>query len=192
MALEGIVLLPKSVLALNIFEPRYKDLLSSGLKNDRTFAVCHVQDGRPASCFGLGLIKSSMQNSDGTYFLMLEGIERYRIKEVLSVDPVLRVLCQKMEVPAVDAAGQYEDLRRHKHKRKRLESLLTQMGDRFPQFISQVNDIKKSDLSHSDFCDTVGGVFVGDVRLRQKLLQTVSVEKRLTLLCEFLDTGLLN
>jgi Lon protease-like protein len=131
-----------------------------------------------------------MQNSDGTYFLMLEGIERYRIKEVLSVDPVLRVLCQKMEVSPPDAAGQSEDLRRH--KRKRLETLLTQMGDRFPQFISQVNDIKKSDLSHSDFCDTVGGVFVGDVRLRQKLLQTVSVEKRLTLLCEFLDTGLLN
>jgi len=94
MALEGGVLLPGAILPLNIFEPRYTKMLSEGLKGNRTFAVCHIEEGKPAQYYGLGLIKSSVRHENGTYIVTLEGVTRYRINKIVSMVPLLRVESQ--------------------------------------------------------------------------------------------------
>lgn len=42
------VLFPGGPLSLRIFEPRYLDMVSYCLKNDSTFGVCLIQDGKEA------------------------------------------------------------------------------------------------------------------------------------------------
>ncbi|MEM1158669.1 MAG: LON peptidase substrate-binding domain-containing protein [Verrucomicrobiota bacterium] len=181
MVLEGVVLLPKSVVPLNIFEPRYRKMLHDSLEGGRTFALGNLIDQRPARYIGVGLIQSSLQHKDGTYQLILEGVDRYRIERILATDPVLRGECEKVETQPRNSEDQA--------MRANVKKIVHTIIENYPQVAESLSEIFDDELDDSDFCDLTGGILVGDSRVKQKLLETESVEKRLTLLHNFLDTA---
>ena len=82
MTLRGVVLFPKAMLPLRIFEERYKKMLSSRLLNNRMFAIaCEREDVSPEEeqlelpfdIATVGLIRVSKENTDGTSFVLLQG-----------------------------------------------------------------------------------------------------------------------
>lgn len=96
MTLRGVVLFPHAMLPLRIFEDRYKKMLADVLQKDRMFAVVaerekHYADETleepPFEVATIGLIRVSKENTDGTSFVMLQGVSRIRIKSIIQEYP---------------------------------------------------------------------------------------------------------
>ena len=67
--LNGAVLLPACDLPLNIFEPRYLNMIDDALKNDRLIGMVQSQDKKLAKIGGLGRITQFSEAEDGRYIL---------------------------------------------------------------------------------------------------------------------------
>src|SRR4051812_31236393 len=80
MTLPNAILFPQALLPLYIFEPRYQRMLSDALHSHRMFAVAMRRpDSKretPMAVAGLGIIRASVRNKDGTSHLILQGITR--------------------------------------------------------------------------------------------------------------------
>jgi Lon protease-like protein len=95
--LTGALLLPRGVLPLSVFEPRYLAMVDSTLSGSRLIGmiqptVHEEKDLRPPlSAVGCaGRITSYQENDDGRYSIALSGICRFRIAEELQTDTPYR------------------------------------------------------------------------------------------------------
>ena len=92
--LSGALLLPFSHRPLNIFEPRYIDMVDAALRGDRLIGLIQPEDteeesprGRsplqPIGC--LGRLTHFEESGEGRYFIILEGVTRFRLAQELTV-----------------------------------------------------------------------------------------------------------
>ncbi|MBW3559687.1 MAG: LON peptidase substrate-binding domain-containing protein [Proteobacteria bacterium] len=89
--LDGALLLPRGGLPLNIFEPRYLNMVDDAMAGDRSIGMIATQSGgdraRPAlaplGC--LGRITSFSETADGRYLITLTGVCRFAVVEELPV-----------------------------------------------------------------------------------------------------------
>ena len=82
--LTGAILLPRGQLPLNIFEPRYLNMVDDALRTNRLIAM--VQPKMPGSegqgspetfeIGGLGRLTSFSETEDGRYLITLTGLTR--------------------------------------------------------------------------------------------------------------------
>lgn len=83
--LPGALLLPRSRLPLQIFEPRYLAMLDDILRTrERLIGMVQPYETRPDSLHGIGCagrLTSFTETDDGRYMITLTGISRFRIKE---------------------------------------------------------------------------------------------------------------
>ena len=88
--LTGALLLPYSHRPLNIFEPRYTEMVDFALSTDRLIGLIQPQDtseesptgGAPVHKVGcLGRMTHFEESGDGRYFIILEGVSRFRLLE---------------------------------------------------------------------------------------------------------------
>jgi len=78
--LSGTVLLPGSDLPLNIFEPRYLNMIDDALKAERLIGmVQELEDGRLTKIGGLGRIIQFAEMEDGRYMVVLRGLKRFNL-----------------------------------------------------------------------------------------------------------------
>ena len=109
MTLRGVVLFPKAMMPLRIFEERYKAMLTDRLNEDRIFAIVGERENvsqeeehleLPFGVATAGLIRVSKENPDGTSFVLLQGLSRVRIVSIpqeipyriLEVEPVETII----------------------------------------------------------------------------------------------------
>jgi Lon protease-like protein len=90
--LDNVVLFPRIQVPLYIFEPRYRQMTAAALEGDRRIGMAVVQPRHRAEMAGdppvfpvgcLGEIGRCEPNPDGTYHLVLEGTQRFRIEREL-------------------------------------------------------------------------------------------------------------
>ncbi|MBK8716873.1 MAG: LON peptidase substrate-binding domain-containing protein [Deltaproteobacteria bacterium] len=91
--LPNVVLLPGIVLPLNVFEPRYVDLVDHVIAHHRHVGVPLLRPGFERNyegrcevepVFGIGRLLSHQRLPDGRRFIRLEGVRRVRALEELS------------------------------------------------------------------------------------------------------------
>jgi Lon protease-like protein len=91
MTLPNAILFPHAFLPLYIFEPRYRRMLKDSLDSHRMFTVAMQRPGqqreKPSAVAGLGLIRASVSRQDGTSNLVLQGIARVELAEVVRYRP---------------------------------------------------------------------------------------------------------
>ncbi len=84
--LSGALLLPACDLPLNIFEPRYLNMIDDALKGDRLIGMVQTGPGKDiAKIGGLGRITQFSETDDGRYVVVLKGLKRFAITEELDV-----------------------------------------------------------------------------------------------------------
>ncbi|PSJ56399.1 LON peptidase substrate-binding domain-containing protein [Kumtagia ephedrae] len=97
--LSEALLLPGGRMPLNIFEPRYLQLIDDSMRGERIVGMVQPaldgskrEDGEPELCeVGcLGRIISLTETGDGRYMISLQGICRYRILQELPVKTPFR------------------------------------------------------------------------------------------------------
>jgi len=87
--LEGVLLLPRGQLPLNVFEPRYLNMVDDVMAGERLMAVVQTRGGSranpklaPVGC--AGRVTSFAETSDGRYLITLTGVCRFRTGPELS------------------------------------------------------------------------------------------------------------
>ncbi|MDX5594923.1 LON peptidase substrate-binding domain-containing protein [Pseudovibrio sp. SPO723] len=111
--LQGALLLPRSHIPLNIFEPRYIAMIDAAMRTDRVIGMIQPDLGideedpnpRPPLCSVgcLGRITSFQESGDGRYLVTLSGVTRFDLLgEVEDRAPFRR--------GAIDATRFLEDL----------------------------------------------------------------------------------
>jgi len=88
--LEGAILMPRGVLALNVFEPRYLNMVDDALGGDRVIGM--IQPARAAAgnvvqdladVGAVGRITSFSETDDGRYMITLTGVARFELEREL-------------------------------------------------------------------------------------------------------------
>jgi Lon protease-like protein len=98
--LSGALLLPYAQRPLNIFEPRYIDMVDHALRNDRLIGLIQPEDTSEESPRGrvplqrigcLGRITHFEDNDDGRYVIALEGVCRFEAGDEVDAGLPFRV-----------------------------------------------------------------------------------------------------
>jgi len=89
--LNGAILLPGCDLPLNIFEPRYLNMIDDALKSDRLIAMVQNIDDDLSPIGGLGRITQFSEAEDGRYLIVLRGLKRFRIAGELETQTPYRI-----------------------------------------------------------------------------------------------------
>jgi Lon protease-like protein len=108
--LPGALLLPRGQLPLNIFEPRYLEMIDDSMRDGhRLVGMIQPDPAHPGpedkpNLFTIGCVGRITQiaeTGDGRYVLQLTGIARFRIEEELAVATAYRQ-CRVSYMPFVD------------------------------------------------------------------------------------------
>ena len=92
--LSGALLLPGGQMPLNIFEPRYLEMIDTALRGDRLIGMIQPRfsgDSGPTDSPNLcvvgclGRLASFAESGDGRYLVSLQGVCRFRVVEELPV-----------------------------------------------------------------------------------------------------------
>lgn len=187
MTLPGMTFFPQALLPLHIFEPRYQQMLKESLASDRLFAVAGINSKKaretgqfepPHRIATVGIVRACQKSDNGTSNLLLQGLARVEIVEILSEHPFRRVRIKALtSSPGADTEDNLrlrQTLGKLLHTKQRLGG--TVPGE-FTQFLQTVNDPETFvDLAAATLCD--------DTKLKQKLLETLDVHARLQLYAE--------
>lgn len=88
--LDGALLLPGGQLPLNIFEPRYLNMIDDAMAGDRLIGMVQTRGGDPerpalAQIGCVGKITSFAETPDGRYMITLTGVCRFETGDELPV-----------------------------------------------------------------------------------------------------------
>lgn len=181
MVLPQTVFFPHHLLPLHIFEPRYRVMLQKALEGPRMFAVAMEESGRPARRVGgLGLIRSCVQQPDGTSNLVLQGLARVRLDHVLQVRPYIIATPEPLEDTSANTAE--ETVVREALVAKILEHL-EKIETPIEAGMQEMKKFLRHLEDHHALVDLVAGCFLQDPEARQTLLETIGLTDRLRLLC---------
>ncbi len=105
--LSGALLFPRWQLPLNIFEPRYLNMVDDAMAGDRFIGMVQTTGGskeKPdlAAVGCAGRITSFSETDDGRYLITLSGIARFAVKEELKVATPYRQAAPDFEPFAID------------------------------------------------------------------------------------------
>ncbi|MEM8827422.1 MAG: LON peptidase substrate-binding domain-containing protein [Pseudomonadota bacterium] len=89
--LEGALVLPRGNLPLNIFEPRYLEMIRDAMASTRMIGMIQPrEDGELYGIGGLGKINQFTETDDGRFMIVLSGISRFRVVRELDATTAYR------------------------------------------------------------------------------------------------------
>jgi len=187
MLLPQTVFFPHELLPLHIFELRYRKMLQEALEGSRMFAVVMDSENSSSRVGGLGLIRTCVQQSDGTSNLILQGIARVRLDHVVKNRPYLIASPEPMEDPEESTpqslATQESLVAKILEQIEKINTPVTPALEEMKDFLKYLED------PHA-FVDLVAGSCVKTPTTRQSILQTPRISDRLRLLFSCLSRSL--
>ena len=191
MTLHNVAFFPQALMPLHIFEPRYRDMLRDVLATNRLFAIAGLdinELGRPGKfepphrIASVGIIRACQKNHNGTSNLLLQGICRVEILDILQDEPYRRIRIRALSSQLGASAGENEDLRRQLARLIHLKLKLAATASAgLATFLKTVEDPEA-------FVDIAAFSLCENSTLKQKLLETLDVHRRLEMFGRALRT----
>jgi Lon protease-like protein len=180
MVLPEVVFFPHNLIPLHIFEPRYRLMLSKALEGDRMFALTQprgkTRETLPREVCGVGLIRACVENSDGTFNLILQGVCRAKFEEFTHKKPYF--IGKPIEiVDEIDLDSVENEALATKilEQVKRIQDTSEALPDELRNFLSEIKDFNM-------LVDIIAGSFIRHPERKQQLLETPSLSRRLHIL----------
>ena len=180
--LPNVVLFPRAVLPLHVFEERYKVMTAEALRGDRQVAMGLLRPGwerdyyhkpaiDPVVCIGTILTYEKL--ADGKYNFLLQGHTRARVVREIGGKPYRLATLEPIAESTVPEA----DL---DPERRRLAGMFD--GGRLAEMptAAQFREILAGPLPTSDVVDLIAFNLLDDVALKQSLLADGDVRGRIT------------
>ena len=187
MVLPNAVLVPNTLLPLRIFELQYRAMLNWCLERERFFCVAltkpGTQEGDPenfSEVGGIGLVRACVAAEDGTSNLILQGLARVKLGNLLQTSPfrIAEIREFQSDCPNLveaEALGV---------KVVEICEKLHEQGRELPAALMQnLAHVPNPEL----LADIVTQAFVRGPMRQQRLLEEVSVSERMRLLIRYLQ-----
>ena len=188
--LSNFIIFPKTTVPLNIFEPRYIDMINDSMKSNKLIGMIQPKNSKnkqsvpelhEVGC--LGKITSFRETEDGRFLIELKGLIRFKkIKEIIT-DKKYRVL-------EVDFKNFYQDLESEKKELKfsDLELIFKDLKSLFEKrgFIINWKALEKQSLDETINALAMASPF--SIEEKQVLLEAKSLNIRKTKIAEILTT----
>jgi len=183
MTLPNTALFPQALMPLHIFEPRYRFMLRDVLSGNRLFAVAGLQESPgeedptepPHRIAAVGIIRACQKNDDGTSNLLLQGLCRVEIVRIVREQPY-RLIEMRALASAAGAPPETNDALRRELARLLKVKLKLGSGPKpdLASFLAGVDDPEAFvDIAAFNLCE--------DAACKQRLLETLDINRRLTL-----------
>ena len=188
--LPNVVLFPRVIQPLHIFEPRYKQMVEDALEDNRLIALCLLQ---PTAGLGgstspiypdicIGQILQEERLPDGRFNLLLQGVSRAKIIKEVNNGKLYRTAKVEILHDVPNSSVENED-----RMRTRLVKRMTKWFTQQPSAKEQLDRLVNSDLSLGNLCDIFSFALPLSVDMKILLLQLVNVEDRALLLLEVIE-----
>lgn len=181
--LPNVVLFPRAVLPLHVFEERFKVMTADALRGDRQVAMGLLQPGwerdyyhkpaiDPIVCIGTILTYEKL--ADGKYNFLLQGHTRARVVREIDGGKPYRLATLE---PIAESTVSEADL---DAERRRLTGMFASGSLAALPTAAQFREILAGPLPTSDVVDLVAFNLLEDVTLKQSLLADGDVSGRIT------------
>jgi Lon protease-like protein len=189
--LSNFIIFPKTTVPLNIFEPRYIDMINDSMKSNKLIGMIQpkiqkkqnntVPELHQIGC--MGKITVFQETDDGRYLIELKGIIRFEItKEVLSN--------KKYRECEINFKNYYQDLDNQKEEIKfsDLELIFKDLKNLFEKkgYVINWNALEKQSLDETINALAMASPFT--LEEKQILLETKNLDLRKTKIAEILST----
>ena len=187
--LSNFIIFPKTTVPLNIFEPRYIDMINDSMKSNKIIGMIqpkatnnsNVPELHEVGC--LGKITSFRETEDGRFLIELKGLIRFKKLKELNTDNKYRVL-------EVDFKNYYQDLNNEKEKIKfsDLELIFKDLKTLFEKrgFIINWKALEKQSLNETINALAMASPF--SLEEKQVLLEAENLDKRKEKIAQILST----
>ena len=190
--LSNFIIFPKTTVPLNIFEPRYIDMINDSIKSDKFIEMKQpktitktnnpiIPELHSIGC--LGKITSFKENEDGRFIIELKGMIRFEIIRELKSDKKYREYEVNYQNYLADLENKKEDLNFSDLELifKNLKSLFEKRG-----FIINWKALEKQSLDEIINALAMASPF--SLEEKQILLEAKNLDTRKTKIAEILTT----
>ena len=188
--LSNFIIFPKTTVPLNIFEPRYIDMVNDSMKTNKMIGMIQPksnndQTNKPdlheVGC--LGKITSFAETNDGRFLIEVKGLNRFHSIRELETEKKYRILEVDFTKFPNDLSDENEDLKFSDLELifKDLKSLFEKKG-----FIVNWKALEKQSLNETINALAMASPF--SLEEKQILLETVSLDSRKEKIAQILST----
>ena len=191
--LSNFIIFPESTVPLNIFEPRYVQMIDDAMKSHRMIGMVQPKktgDLKKPNLYNVGCvgkITSFNETDDGRYLIVLNGISRFEILKEITTNKLYRVCKVNYEKFSFDFKEN-----REKINFSNLETILKDLKSIFNKKGYAIN---WSELEKQDLYNTINTLSMASpisLEEKQTLLESLNVNDRKLKLEKILKTYLLD
>ena len=186
--LSNFIIFPNTSVPLNIFEPRYIEMIDNSMKTDRIIGMIQPkkqEDGIPqlynVGC--AGKITSFNETEDGRYLIVINGISRFKILKEINNNKPYRECEISFDEYIEDTKENYNEIKFTDLELifKNLKTLFKKKG-----YLINWKELEKQSLDQTLNALVMASPF--SLEEKQALLETVSINKRKIELEKILNT----
>ena len=192
--LSNFIIFPETTVPLNIFEPRYLQMVDDSMKSHRLIGMIQpkkqLKDEKPdlfdVGC--VGKITSFNETDDGRYLIIINGLTRFKVLKEIETEKLYRICNVNFDDYKNDFNKQKEDNLKYSDLNlifKNLRSLFKKQG----------YTINLKDLENQRIDKTINSLAMASpfsIEEKQILLETSSLNNRKLKLEEILKTYILD
>jgi len=187
--LSNFIIFPETTVPLNIFEPRYIEMINDSLKTNKFIGLIQPKKNKINSILDLhetgcmGKITSFNNTSDGRYMIELNGLVRFKITKEIKNDKSYRECEINFETYKDDLDLKKEDLKFSDLELifKDLKSLFEKKG-----YVINWKSLEKQNLNETINALAMASPF--SLEEKQILLESQNLEIRKNKIAEILST----
>ena len=191
--LSNFIIFPDTTVPLNIFEPRYIQMVDDCMKSNRVMGMIQPKktgnlkkpDLYNVGC--IGKITSFNETEDGRYLIVLNGISRFKIVNEVSTNKLYRICKVNYENFLTDLNQKKESL-----NFSSLETIFKDLKDFFDKKGYMINwsELKNQDLGYT--INTLSMASPFSLEEKQTLLESLDINERKSKLEKILKTYILD
>lgn len=204
--IPGMVAFPGTIIPLHVFEPRYRQMVTDAVEQDRMIAVCHTKkeirpakDGQsmqdalknnqatyqPFEVFSAGICEIIDTTADGRVYIHISMSKRLQLVHEVQTLPYRIVACSELE--DVSQLGSDDELM--KHQKSITDSIVKMIGKHNPAKLSEFNSDEWLELSPIEFSFSVFQLVRFDADTMQSILEVTSNLERLKMVDSLVHSG---
>ena len=177
--LSNFIIFPKTTVPLNIFEPRYIQMIDDAMKGNRIIGIIQPKktgDLKKPNLYNVGCagkITSFNETEDGRYLIVLNGICRFKIISEEKNDKLYRICNISFEEYLDDLNKKNEEIKSNDLKFifDELKSFFKKQG-----YLINLEEMKKNNLNQTINALSMASPF--SLEEKQILLETKNLEIR--------------
>ena len=177
--LSNFIIFPKTTVPLNIFEPRYIQMIDEAMSEDRIIGIVQPKktgDLKKPNLYNVGCagkITSFNETEDGRYLIILNGICRFKIMSEEENDKLYRICKVNFNEYLEDLNKKNEDINLND-----LKFIFSELKNFFKKqgYLVNLEDLKKNNLDQTINALSMASPF--SLEEKQILLETKNLKMR--------------